>query len=153
MMATDALNYLPNDILTKVDRAAMAASLETRAPFLDHRVAEVAWRLPMAMKIRPGRGGSTSKWALRQILYKYVPPELIERPKAGFGIPIGQWLRGPLRGWAEDLLEPGLMQRQGYLRPEPIQRLWRQHLSGRFDHTTRLWTVLMWQAWLAEWAP
>ena len=151
MMAADTLNYLPNDILTKVDRAAMAASLETRAPFLDHRVAEVAWRLPMAMKIRPGKGGGTSKWALRQILYKHVPTELIERPKAGFGIPIGQWLRGPLRGWAEDLLEPGLMQHQGYLRPEPIQTLWRQHLSERFDHTTRLWTVLMWQAWLAEW--
>ncbi len=151
MMATDTLNYLPNDILTKVDRAAMAASLETRSPFLDHRVAEVAWRLPMAMKIHPTRGGGMSKWALRQILYKHVPPELIERPKAGFGIPIGQWLRGPLRGWAEDLLEPGLMQRQGYLRPEPIHKLWRQHLSGRFDHTTRLWSVLMWQAWLVEW--
>jgi asparagine synthase (glutamine-hydrolysing) len=151
MMAIDTLNYLPNDILTKVDRAAMATSLETRAPFLDHHVAAVAWRLPMAMKIRPGRGGGTSKWALRQILYKYVPPELIERPKAGFGIPIGHWLRGPLRSWAEDLLDPVLMQRQGYLRPEPIQVLWLQHLSGRFDHTTRLWTVLMWQAWLAEW--
>jgi len=148
MMATDTLNYLPNDILTKVDRAAMAASLETRAPFLDHRVAEVAWRLPMSMKIRPGRNGGISKWALRQLLYKYVPLELIERPKAGFGIPIGQWLRGPLRSWAEDLLEPGLMQRQGYLRPEPIQTLWRQHLSKRFDHTGKLWSVLMWQAWL-----
>jgi asparagine synthase (glutamine-hydrolysing) len=151
MMATDTLNYLPNDILTKVDRAAMATSLETRAPFLDHRVAEVAWRLPMALKIQPSRGGGTSKWALRQILTKHVPPELIERPKAGFGIPIGQWLRGPLRGWAEELLEPGQMQRQSYLRPEPIQALWRQHLTGRFDHTAKLWTVLMFQAWLAEW--
>jgi asparagine synthase (glutamine-hydrolysing) len=151
MMAWDSLSYLPDDILVKVDRAAMAVGLETRAPFLDHRVAEVAWRLPMAMKIHPTRGGGISKWALRKILYKYVPPELIERPKAGFGIPIGQWLRGPLRGWAEDLLEPGLMQRQGYLRTEPIQALWRQHLSGRFDHTTRLWTVLMWQSWLEEW--
>jgi asparagine synthase (glutamine-hydrolysing) len=151
MMAFDSLNYLPNDILTKVDRAAMAASLETRAPFLDHHVASVAWRLPMAMKIRPGRHGSTSKWALRQLLYRHVPPELIERPKAGFAMPIGLWLRGPLRPWAEDLLNPGAMRRQGFLRPEPIQLLWRQHLSGRFDHTTRLWTVLMWQAWLAEW--
>jgi len=150
MMVMDTLNYLPNDILTKVDRAAMAVSLETRAPFLDHRVAEVAWRLPMSMKIRPGKDGGTSKWALRQILYKYVPPELIERPKAGFGIPIGQWLRGPLIPWAEDLLDPVLMQRQGYLKPEPIQILWRQHLSGRFDHTSKLWSVLMWQAWLAE---
>lgn len=151
MMAFDTLNYLPNDILTKVDRAAMAASLETRAPFLDHHVAAVAWRLPMAMKIRPGRHGSTSKWALRQLLFRHVPPALIERPKAGFAMPIGAWLRGPLRPWAEDLLDPGAMRRQGFLRPEPIQLLWRQHLSGRFDHTTRLWTVLMWQAWLAEW--
>ena len=151
MMATDTLNYLPNDILTKVDRAAMAVSLETRAPFLDHRVAQVAWRLPMEMKIRPGHGGGTSKWALRQLLYKHVPRNLIDRPKAGFGIPIGKWLRGPLRGWAENLLDPGAMQRQGYLRPEPIQALWLQHLSGKFDHTTRLWTVLMWQAWLSEW--
>ena len=125
MMATDTLNYLPNDILTKVDRAAMAASLETRAPFLDHRVAVVSWRLPMEMRISPGRGGGFSKWALRQILYKYVPPELIERPKAGFGIPVGHWLRGPLREWAEDLLEPGLMKHQGYLRQEPIQVLWK----------------------------
>ena len=151
MMAFDTLNYLPNDILTKVDRAAMATSLETRAPFLDHRVVELAWRLPMAMKIRPGPGGGTSKWALRQILYKHVPRHLIERPKAGFGMPIGQWLRGPLRPWADDLLDPGAMQSHGYLRPEPIQLLWRQHLSGRFDHTTRLWTVLMWQAWLEVW--
>ena len=103
------------------------------------------------MKINPSCGGGTSKWALRQILFKHVPRDLIERPKAGFAIPIGQWLRGPLRSWAEDLLEPGPMRRQGYLRPEPIQKLWRQHLSGRFEHTTRLWTVLMWQAWLAEW--
>lgn len=147
MMAWDSLSYLPNDILVKVDRAAMAASLETRAPFLDHRVAEAAWRLPMSMKIRAGQG----KWALRQILYKHLPRELIERPKAGFAMPIGQWLRGPLRSWAETLLEPGQMQRQGYLRPEPIQMLWRQHLSGRYNHTTKLWTVLMWQAWLEQW--
>jgi asparagine synthase (glutamine-hydrolysing) len=150
MMVTDSLNYLANDILTKVDRAAMATSLETRAPFLDHRVAALAWRLPMAMKIKRGQGGGSGKWALRQILYKHVPRELIERPKAGFGMPIGAWLRGPLRPWADALLDPVAMQHQGYLRPEPIQRLWHQHLSGRFDHTARLWTVLMWQAWLAE---
>ncbi len=151
MMVIDTLNYLPNNNLTKVDRAAMAASLETRCPFLDHRVAELAWRLPMTMKIRQGEVGRTSKWALRQILSKYVPPELFERPKVGFSIPIGQWLRGPLRDWAEDLLDYRLMLNQGYLQPEPIQTLWRQHLSGRFDHTSKLWTVLMWQAWLAEW--
>jgi len=147
MMAWDTLSYLPDDILVKVDRAAMAVSLETRAPFLDHRVAQCAWRLPMSMKIR----GGTSKWALRQILYKYVPRELIERPKAGFAMPIGQWLRGPLRAWAEELLHPDRLGREGYLRPEPISRLWQQHLSGRFDHTTKLWTVLMWQAWLEQW--
>jgi asparagine synthase (glutamine-hydrolysing) len=150
MMAFDTLNYLPNDILTKVDRAAMAASLETRAPFLDPHVAAVAWRLPMALKIHPGRA-ACGKWALRQILYKHVPRALIERPKAGFAMPIGQWLRGPLRSWAEELLDPTAIQQQGYLRQEPIRILWTQHLSGRFDHTTRLWTVLMWQAWLAEW--
>lgn len=147
MMAWDSLGYLPDDILVKVDRAAMAEGLETRAPLLDHRVAAVAWRLPMAMKIR----GGSSKWALRQILYKYVPRDLIERPKAGFAIPIGQWLRGPLRSWAEDLLHPDRLQREGYLSPEPISRLWEQHLSGRFDHTTKLWSVLMWQAWYERW--
>jgi len=147
MMAWDALSYLPDDILVKVDRAAMAVGLETRAPFLDHRVAQVAWRLPMAMKIR----GGTSKWVLRQILYNYVPRELIERPKAGFAMPIGQWLRGPLRAWADELLHPDRLGREGYLSPELISRLWQQHLSGRYDHTTKLWTVLMWQAWLEQW--
>lgn len=151
MMATDTLNYLPNDILTKVDRAAMSVGLETRTPLLDHHVAYIAWQLPMSMKVRSGINGTLGKWALRQILYKHLPRHLIERPKAGFGMPIGNWLRGHLRGWAEDLLEPGQIQRQGYLRPEPIRMLWRQHLSGQFDHSTRLWTVLMWQAWLAEW--
>jgi asparagine synthase (glutamine-hydrolysing) len=151
MMAFDTLNYLPNDILTKVDRAAMATSLETRCPLLDYRVTELAWRLPMAMKIRPGHAQENGRWAIRQILNQHLPAELFDRPKMGFGIPIGAWLRGPLRSWAEDLLDPVAMERQGYLRPEPIQRLWRQHLSGRFDHTTRLWTVLMWQAWLEEW--
>ena len=147
MMAWDALGYLPDDILVKVDRAAMAVGLETRSPFLDHRVAAMAWRLPIDMKIRAG----TSKWALRQILYKYVPRDLIERPKAGFAIPIGQWLRGPLRPWANDLLQPERLLSEGYLRPEPINLLWKQHLSGRYDHTTKLWTVLMWQAWLEQW--
>jgi asparagine synthase (glutamine-hydrolysing) len=116
MMATDTLNYLPKDILTKVDRAAMAVSLETRAPLLGQRVAAVAWHLPMPKKIRC----NTSKWALRQILSQHVPRQLIERLIAGFGIPIGQWLRGPLREWARDLLEPGLVQRKGYLRPDTI---------------------------------
>jgi asparagine synthase (glutamine-hydrolysing) len=150
LMLADVRTYLPADILVKVDRAAMAASLETRAPFLDHRVAAVAWRLPLAMKIRPGGGPAASKWALRQLLYRHVPPALIERPKAGFAMPIGAWLRGPLRSWAEDLLDPQLLARQGYLQSEPIGCLWRAHQSGA-DHTTQLWAVLMWQAWLAEW--
>ncbi|MCX5943943.1 MAG: asparagine synthase (glutamine-hydrolyzing) [Cyanobacteria bacterium] len=147
MMAYDSLTYLPDDILVKVDRAAMAVALETRAPFLDHRVAEVAWRLPMAMKIR----GNQGKWLLRQLLDTYVPRELIERPKAGFAIPIGVWLRGPLRSWAAELLHPDRLRREGYLRPEPISLLWHQHLSGRHDHTAKLWTLLMWQAWLEQW--
>jgi asparagine synthase (glutamine-hydrolysing) len=144
MMFYDAVTYLTDDILCKVDRAAMAVSLETRAPFLDHRVAELAWRLPMSMKIRNGEG----KWALRQVLYKYVPRQLIERPKAGFGIPVGQWLRGPLREWAEALLDADRLQREGYLDPAPIRAVWAQHLRGTHDWTSRLWIILMFQAWL-----
>jgi asparagine synthase (glutamine-hydrolysing) len=144
MMYHDSITYLPDDILCKVDRAAMACSLETRVPFLDHRVVELAWRLPLHMKIRKG----VSKWALRQVLYKRVPKELIERPKAGFAIPIGQWLRGPLREWAEALLNPTRLKAEGYLHPEPITQVWQEHLSGHYDHTPKLWSVLMFQAWL-----
>lgn len=151
LMLADALTYLPADLLVKLDRAAMAASLETRAPFLDHRVAAIAWQLPLAMKIRATPSGPVGKWALRQILHRHVPPALTERPKAGFALPLGPWLRGPLRPWADDLLSPELLRRQGYLHPEPIQRLWREHLAGHADHTPQLWTVLMWQAWLAAW--
>jgi asparagine synthase (glutamine-hydrolysing) len=150
LMLGDLHTYLPADILVKLDRAAMAASLETRAPFLDHRVAAAAWRLPLALKIRGHGRRAVGKWALRRILDLYVPSQLLDRPKAGFAMPIGAWLRGPLRPWAEALLDPALLQAQGYLRPQPIQRLWRAHLAGA-DHTPQLWTVLMWQAWLAEW--
>lgn len=129
-MAIDTLNYLPNEILTKVELAAMALSVNTHTPFPDHRVADVTCRLPTAMKILPGRGGGTSKWALHQILTKYVPPELIDRPKAGFVMPIGQWLRCQLQEWAVDLLELGLMQRQGDLQPEPIQTFWPSTSAG-----------------------
>jgi asparagine synthase (glutamine-hydrolysing) len=148
LMLADTAAYLPNDILVKVDRAAMAASLETRAPFLDYRVAELAWQLPLSLKLRDGVG----KWALRQLLDRHVPRALIDRPKAGFAIPIGPWLRGPLRSWADDLLDPALIRGQGWLQPEPVQRLWRAHRAGA-DHTPQLWTVLMWQAWCREWLP
>ena len=143
MMLWDTLTYLSDDILCKVDRAAMGVSLETRVPFLDHRVAELAWRIPLHMKIRDGQG----KWILRQVLYRHVPKALIERPKAGFAIPVGQWLRGPLRDWAESLLAPERLRREGLLDAVQVDAVWRQHLAGTHDWTARLWAVLMLQAW------
>ncbi len=144
MMVWDMLTYLPDDILCKVDRAAMGVSLETRVPLLDPDVVELAWRMPMHMRIR----GQTSKWALRQILYRHVPQSLIDRPKAGFSIPVGAWLRGALRPWAEALFAPARIRREGYLQPEPIETSWREHVEGRRDWTPRLWSVLMFQSWL-----
>lgn len=146
MMALDGMTYMPDDILVKVDRASMAVSLETRAPFLDRDVMEFAWRLPMHMKLRDGKG----KWILRQLLDRHVPRALIERPKMGFGIPLDQWLRGPLREWADDLLAEDRLRREGYLRPEPIIQTWQAHIRGEGSFGYRLWSVLMFQAWLAE---
>lgn len=142
MMMWDALTYLPDDILCKVDRAAMAVSLETRVPFLDHKVIETATRLPPMMRIRQGE----TKWALRQLLYRHVPRPLIERPKAGFGIPIGQWLSGPLRDWAESLLNANSLTNSGFFESREISQRWQEHLSGQRDWTSSLWGVLMLQA-------
>lgn len=144
MMAMDAQTYMSDDILVKVDRAAMANSLETRTPLLDHRVVELAWKMPLDYKIRNGQG----KWLLRQVLYKYVPKELIERPKAGFGIPLAEWLRGPLKEWAESLLDESRLIREGYFHPRPIRNMWLEHLSGKKNWQYHLWNVLMFQAWL-----
>ncbi len=146
MMAMDAQTYLPDDILVKVDRAAMANSLETRAPYLDHRVMELAWRMPLEYKVR----GNQGKWLLRQVLHRYVPEELVSRPKAGFAVPLHDWLRGPLRDWAENLLAEETLRSAGFIRPEPVRKMWAEHSSGKRNWQHHLWTVLMLQAWLAS---
>jgi asparagine synthase (glutamine-hydrolysing) len=149
MLWLDLVGYLPDDILTKLDRASMAVSLETRVPFLDRGVFDYAWRLPMSAKLH----GGTTKWILRQVLYRHVPQQLIERPKMGFGFPIGPMLRGPLRPWAEELLSERRLRLQGLLDPVPIRRAWEQHLQGHRDLALELWDVLALQAWLERWMP
>ncbi len=149
MLWLDLVGYLPDDILTKVDRAAMAVSLETRVPFLDRSVLDLAWRLPLDAKLRDGR----TKWVLRQVLDRYVPAALVDRPKMGFGLPIGSWLRTGLAPWAEHLLDEKRLCEQGLLDPAPIRRAWADHRSGRRDLGYELWDILVLQAWIDRWMP
>jgi asparagine synthase (glutamine-hydrolysing) len=141
----DMVSYLPDDILTKVDRASMAVNLEARVPILDHRVAQFAASLPLEMKVRGGQG----KYLLRKLLYRYVPPALVERPKKGFGVPLQRWLKSELRDWCADLLAENRIKQQGLLEPEMVSNLWNQYLQGQANHA-RLWAILMFQAWHQE---
>jgi asparagine synthase (glutamine-hydrolysing) len=147
MQHLDFITYMVDDILVKVDRASMACSLEVRCPLLDPAVIAFAWRLPQSLRLGPDGG----KPVLRAVLANYVPRHLFERPKQGFGMPLELWLRGPLRDWAEDLLDESRLVAEGYLRPEAVRAIWRQHLSGETEHTFLLWSILMFQAWLEHW--
>jgi asparagine synthase (glutamine-hydrolysing) len=144
MMLADTLTYLPDDILVKVDRAGMGVGLETRAPFLDHRLFEFLWSLPLEYRI----GNGQSKKLLRHLLYRYIPKHLVERPKSGFALPISQYLRGPLRDWAESQLDPVKLSQEGYFDVDKVRAAWDQHCSGRVNRQYDLWSILMFQAWL-----
>tara|TARA_Y100000310_G_C20427857_1_gene689936 strand:- start:73 stop:783 length:711 start_codon:yes stop_codon:yes gene_type:complete len=144
MQKLDLLTYLPDDLMAKVDRASMAVSLETRVPFLDHNIVEFVMKLPLELKLHNG----VSKRLLRQVLYRYVPEELIERPKMGFSVPIGEWMRDPLQDWAYSLIDFNRLKNEGYFRPEPVLKMWNEHSSGRSNWGHQLWNLLMFQSWL-----
>lgn len=143
---TDMMTYLPDDILVKVDRAAMANSLETRVPLLDHRIVEFSLSLSSNLKTRSGH----EKWILRELLYKHVPRKLVDRPKMGFSMPLGQWLKGPLKDWTEDLINPAAIKDYGIFNPEPIYKKWKEHVGGKAQWDSQLWPILMFQAWIRE---
>jgi asparagine synthase (glutamine-hydrolysing) len=147
MMYLHFIDYLADDILTKVDRASMAVSLEVRSPLLDHRIVEFAWSLPLSMRVDDWGG----KRILKKVLERHIPRELTERKKKGFGVPLADWLCGPLRDWAEGLLDPRRLAQEGFFNPDAVERLWHQHLSGWRNHANLLWNILMFQAWRESW--
>jgi asparagine synthase (glutamine-hydrolysing) len=149
MVFLDTITTLPDEMLVKVDRASMAVGLEVRVPLLDHRVVELAWGLPLDLRVRDGVG----KWALRAVLHRYVPPALVDRPKMGFDPPVATWLRGPLRAWGSDLLDPDRVRAEGFLDAALVQRRWAEHQSGRRNWDYALWAVLMFESWLQQWGP
>ena len=151
IMIADTISYLNSDILVKLDRASMFSSLETRVPFLDKRIAEVAWLLPLSLKIKKTNRKKVRKWVLRKILSKYIPDHLFNRPKKGFAMPTGPWLRGPLKDWAKSLLSYESIKKQGYINPKIVEKILINHLDEKEDNSSRLWNILMWQLWLEEW--